>query len=43
MSYEKPAIRDYGDLVELTAVVNVGGTTADDAVQKSSDLGVIKQ
>ncbi len=40
--YEQPVIRDYGDLRELTAV-NVAGQTQDDGVQKSSDLGVIKQ
>lgn len=41
MSYEKPVIRDYGDVAELTKVIVIG--KADDAVQKSSDLGVIKQ
>ncbi len=42
MAYEKPAIRDYGDVMELTAV-NVIGQTQDDGVQKTSDLGVVKQ
>ncbi len=39
--YERPVIRDYGDLRDLTAVIVVG--TADDGVIKSSDVGVIKQ
>ncbi len=41
MSYEKPVVRDYGDVAEVTAGVVIGGAD-DDAVQKSSDLGVIK-
>ncbi len=38
MSYEKPVVRDYGDVAEVTAVVVVG--TADDGVVKSSDIVV---
>lgn len=40
MSYEKPVVRDYGDVAEVTAAVIA--TDADDGVLKSSDLGVIK-
>lgn len=44
MSYEKPVVRDYGDVAEVTATVVVGGdpNNTDDVTQKSSDLGVIK-
>ncbi len=38
--YEQPVIRDYGDLRDLTAVVQINGN--DDGVIKSSDVGVIK-
>ena len=34
MSYEKPVIRDYGDLVELTAAVSVLGN--EDGASKHS-------
>jgi hypothetical protein len=37
MSYEKPVVRDYGDVAELTAIA-VGGDVADDGVIKSSDV-----
>ena len=40
MSYEKPIVRDYGDVAEVTAAVLA--TNADDGVIKSSDVGVIK-
>jgi hypothetical protein len=43
MPYEKPVVRDYGDVAEVTASVVVGdGSGNDDVTQKSSDLGVIK-
>ncbi len=35
MSYEKPVVRDYGDVAAMTAVVVIG--QADDGVIKSSD------
>jgi len=38
MSYEKPMVRDYGDVAEVTATVVVG--QADDGVIKSSDVVV---
>ncbi len=38
MSYEKPIVRDYGDLAEVTATVVIGN--ADDGVIKSSDVVV---
>jgi hypothetical protein len=37
MSYEKPVVRDYGDVAEVTAV-SVTGDVADDGVIKSSDV-----
>lgn len=40
MSYEKPVVRDYGDVAEVTAVA-VGGDVNDDGVVKSSDVIVI--
>ncbi len=36
MSYEKPVVRDYGDVAEVTAAVLA--TNADDGVIKSSDV-----
>ncbi|MBA3851589.1 MAG: lasso RiPP family leader peptide-containing protein [Chloroflexi bacterium] len=38
MSYEKPIVRDYGDVAEVTATVTIG--TSDDGVIKSSDVVV---
>lgn len=32
MRYERPTIEDYGTLIELTAMMNVGGP--EDAIQK---------
>jgi hypothetical protein len=37
MPYEKPVVRDYGDVAEVTAVA-VGGDVQDDGVIKSSDV-----
>ncbi len=39
MSYEKPVVRDYGDVAEVTATVL--GTGNDDLTQKSSNIDVI--
>jgi hypothetical protein len=41
MSYEKPVVRDYGDVAEVTATVL--GTGTDDGVIKSSDVIVVGQ
>ncbi len=37
--YEKPKVRDYGDLTALTAVA-VGGTVNEDVVVKSNGVKV---
>ncbi len=36
MSYEKPIVRDYGDVAEVTATILATGN--DDGVVKSSDV-----